>query len=458
MMRFFFIALASVAALLPTFGREPVAEQPDALFDQLRGKAPASISGNPAAENAMPGTGMAGELLHIPQKSGIRLGGVWLADSNVLLSGGADPGAWSFNSALIVGVNLDAETHLGWDGASFGIQFLQFNGEDTNGQAGSVQGYNSLPGPDPLNRSELYQLWYRQSLFDDKIVFRIGKQVPTYDFNNVTRPVSSQEELLAIPAVTGLLYTPAFVQPSLLGAIGGYYNSVSGVTVSVSPTENTYLRYGFFDGNVARGVQTGMLGPQFNAYTFHIWEGGMDWVIADKYPGSFGTGLWYQTGILTGPGNISQNGTRGFYTFGSQRVWTNAQATEPAPSGKSGDSQSKQLTAPTSSQLSSISGFFQYGINDSETLPMNQSFGFGFTGFGLVPYRPKDSMGAGMSMAWLNPNIFDRPSELMFQGYYQAHLIGGTFFQPAVSYIPTPGAGAALSDALALTFRFVVLF
>lgn len=83
---------------------------------------------------------------------------------------------------MIVGANLDAEKLSGWKGASFGIQFLQFNGEQTNRQAGSVQGYNSLPGAEPLNRSELYQLWYRQSLFDDKLTFRIGKMIPKFDF------------------------------------------------------------------------------------------------------------------------------------------------------------------------------------------------------------------------------------------------------------------------------------
>ena len=47
-------------------------------------------------------------------------------------------------------------------------------------------------------------------------------------------------------------------------------------------------------------------------------------------------------------------------------------------------------------------------VNDSETLPFNQYFGMGLTGFGLVPHRPIDSMGVGMSWAWLYPNIFNR--------------------------------------------------
>jgi len=430
------------------------------FLDQLRGHVPASITGNPAAENEMPGTGQLTKWLHIPEEAGLRLGGVWLGDANGLLSGGAQPGKWSFNSVLIVGANLDAEKLLGWKGASFGVQFLQFNGQDTNGQAGSVQGYNSLPGPPPLNRSELYQLWVRQSLFEDRLVIRIGKQVPTFDFNNVARPVATRDEALEIPAVTGLLFTPVFVQPSLLGAIGGYYNSVSGVAVSVAPTANSYLRYGVYDGNVARGAQTGMMGPQFNGYYFHIWEAGLDWILADKYPGNFGAGLWYQTGALSGANAISVDGCGGFYLFGSQRIWSN----ESTPSKKEGGlaKGGKRVLDFKSGadpyQPASISAFWQFGLNNSETLRMNQSFGLGVTGFGLIPHRPSDSVGLGMSWAWLNPNALDRSSELMFQGYYQAHLVGGAFFQPAISYIPTPGASASLGGAWGLTFRVVMLF
>src|SRR5260370_13686548 len=238
------------------------------VSDQLAAKAPDSITGNPAAENEVPGTGLAGRLLQLPPDSGLRLGGLWLADTNGLISGGAQPGKWSWNSALIIGANFDAEKLLNWQGASFGIQFLQFNRHNTNVQAGSVQGYNSLPGAKPLDRSELYQLWYRQTLFDDRIIFRIGKIVPTYDFNNVARPVPTQDEALSIPAVTGLLYTPVFVNPTLLGAIGGYYNSVYGVTVTLAPTKKTYLNYGVPTWKYARGRQTGLTGPHFNVYYF----------------------------------------------------------------------------------------------------------------------------------------------------------------------------------------------
>jgi porin len=81
------------------------------------------------------------------------------------------------------------------------VALLQFDGQPTNRQAGIITGYNSLTGAPPLDRTELYELWWRQSFFSDQLVLRIGKTVPTYDFGNVVRPVPVQDLLLRIPVV-----------------------------------------------------------------------------------------------------------------------------------------------------------------------------------------------------------------------------------------------------------------
>jgi carbohydrate-selective porin OprB len=46
----------------------------------------------------------------------------------------------------------------------------------------------------------------------------------------------------------------------------------------------------------------------------------------------------------------------------------------------------------------------------------------------------------------------------MLQAYYQMHLIGTTFFQPALSYIPNPGASPRTPGAVAITSQVTVLF
>lgn len=397
------------------------------------------MSGNPSAVNIMTGTGELGDFLMIPRESGVRLGGLWLGDYNALLSGGV--GAhhnrrWTGNSSFILDLFVELDKAVGWQGAIFGAEFLQFNGQSTNKDAGVVQGYNSLPGAPPLCRSELYQIWIRQEFLDKKLIVRLGKTVPTYDFNNVSQPVPTTDPTVSIPSVTGLIYTPIFVNSTLLGVLGGYYNSVYGVLVSLAPAKEVYINIGVYDGNLARGVQTGLTGPDFNGYYFSIIEAGYGWT--GPKPGVVALGGWYQSGCLEA-GTQRQDGTSGIYAFGSQALWI-------------------EEAEVTTKLKGNISGFFQLGWNDSTTLPMNRYVGLGLTAFALIPNRPNDSFGVGAAWSRLNSHLFSRYSELMIQGYYQAEIYKSIYFQPVISYIPTPGAHPTKSNVWAATGRVTFLF
>ncbi len=363
---------------------------------------------------------------------------MWLGDCNWLITGGEKPGAFSCNSALVLDNHIDLKKLTGWwNGGSFGAEFLQLNASPTNDQAGSVQSYNSTSGANPLTRSELYELWIRQELLHGKLVVRLGKVAPTRDFGNVLRPVPTQDAASSIPAVSGLLYTPVFKNPTLFGVLPGFYNSASGVMLNVSPLKRWYINYGAFDGNLARGVQTGLKGPTFNGYYFQIAETGFVWRLGpNRLPGQAGAGIWRQTGLLHGPAEISQDGASGRYAFGSQRLWFR----DPGRDN------------------SGVSAFFQVGTNNAKTLPINKFLGGGFTGFGLVHSRPSDSAGIGVAWSRLNPNIFKRNSELMLQTYYQARMANGVYLQPTLTYIPTPGASPTYSAVWAATLHLTILF
>lgn len=396
-----------------------------------------AVSGNPAGTDFFPGTGWLGRALGLKDEWGITLGGLWLADTNFLAAGGAAPGNWTTNSALIIALNLDAEKLVDWRGASFGFQFLQFNGSDTNEQAGSIAGYNGIVGLPPFNRTELLEAWFMQEMVRDVLKMRIGRSLPSYDFGNVLRPVILADANQNIPAVSGLIWSPIFVNASMIGAMMGFYNPGNGVTINFTPSKSFYVNLGVYDGNRARGIQTGVNPPMFNGYWFNIGEVGVNWLLGEgNHPGQFAVGLWRQTGVLSFRG-ITEDGTGGFYLFGSQRVAYGVNTRVPN---------------------SSVSVFYQFGANASQTLPMSQYYGVGATAFGLIADRALDSMGVGAGLSQLNPNLFQRPSELMFQAYYQAHLFASTFLQPTISYIPTPGLSPNLPGALATTLRLTVLF
>jgi porin len=203
---------------------------------------------------------------------------------------------------------------------------------------------------------------------------------------------------------------------------------------TIAPVKRAYINLGIFDGNVARGVQTGLTGPHFNGYYFSIIETGYGWT-ASK-PGIVAIGGWYQSGRLKAAGQ-TQTGTGGIYAFGSQALW---------------------IKDPKSASKGNLSGFFQLGWSNSRTLEMNLFAGAGLTAFAVIPNRPNDSLGMGAAWSRLNPHLFSRYSELMFQGYYQAKVYKSSYFQPVISYIPFPGAHPTKSNVWTFTSRLIVLF
>jgi porin len=404
--------------------------------------ATSAIAGNPGAVNIVAGTGALGMLLGLDPESGLRLGGVLVSNGNYLISGGNAPGKTSFNNLLVADLDADLDKLAHIPGASFGAALLRFDGQPTNQQAGVVTGYNSLTGAPPLDRTEFYELWWRQSFFSDKLVVRIGKTVPTYDFGNVVRPVPVQDLALRIPAVSGLLYTPIFVNPTILGALPGYYNSAYGVTATIAPTRRFYVSLGGYDGNVVRGEQTGLrAAPTFNGYRFQIGETGTAWLLGpNDLPGAFAIGAWDQTRTLTlstRQGTITQNGTHGVYTFASQRLWRGE---------RNGD------------DARGVSGFVQLGANDSRTMLATRYVGLGVTAFGVVPGRPLDSLGAGIAWSRLNRNRDLRANEALLQFYDQVHVFDGVYLQPALTLSPNPGEKTARAPAIALTVQSTLLF
>lgn len=394
------------------------------------------FSANPGSVNLEIGTGAIGEALGFSKESGVRIGGLLIEDYSYQLAGGLKPHKGGEISVFMLSLNLDTQKLKWWKGGLFCATFLRYDGRDVNVAAGSIQGYNSLYAIPPFSRSELYQLWYRQDV-TKKFFFRIGKMVTTYDFGNVLRSLPFKEEHLSIPANSGLTYNPVFIFPSLLGVEPGFYNSAYGITLTVLPNDSTYVSYGGYDGNLARGKNTGMRGPQFNGYYFHILETGWGWIWGEKkMAGNFSIGAWYQSGKLSTATAITEKGASGLYLFGSQRLWQRNPGVDN----------------------SGMVGFIQMGTNHSKTLPINHFVGGGLTFFGLLPGRKNDSFGLGCSWARLNPNVFIRKSEFMAQVYHQIVIYSGIIYTTSLSWIPNPGAAPHLPASYAITGRLIGLF
>ena len=136
------------------------------------------------------------------------------------------------------------------------------------------------------------------------------------------------------------------------------------------------------NGAGAFGRQTGLEGPNFNGSSFQIGEVGYAYRAGpQKKPGNFGVGLWGQTGSSGRP-TTDAPGHRcpGGLSLRAHRLWFRHPGVDN----------------------SGVSGFYQFGANNSNALPARQYVGGGLTAFGLVPGRPDDSFGFGVAQTWLN--------------------------------------------------------
>lgn len=424
-----------------------------------------SISGNPGAVNIVTGSGKLGDVLGV-NRNGWRLGGITINDANGILSGGLGPGKWAGQNLTIADLSFDTHNAGGWEGGMFGSQFLYYTGYGAgptvngmqqskgspNALAGTVMGFNSLDGAPPLHRAELYELWFRQQLCDEKLVVRIGKSVPTYDFGNVVRPVRMKEAASNIPATSGAILTPLYVNPTMLGVIPGYYNSATGVVASLVPHDNLYLQYGCFDGSLADGRQTGLEGPHFNGHYFHIGEVGGTWLIGrDKLPGQFGIGYWGQTGPLTTLSGATVTGAQGAYFFGSQRLYWEDLGNSP----------------------NGLGCYYQFGATNSDIVFTHRYFGCGLTYFGPLARRDDDSVGFGLGYGRMTSEANAGKAffsgygpgpapvgehELILTWYYQMQIRPGMYLQPNLTYIPNPARAPGTPAAFPFTIQAVMLF
>jgi porin len=412
------------------------------------------LGANPHAASGLTGTGLLGQMLRIPESLGVHLGGLLNLDGNWLVSGGVRPNSISGNLVLGLSLSVDTEKALHIPGGEFRAEYLEFDGMNTNGDAGSVQLHNSLTSGAPYHRHQLFKLWWRQRFFHDKLFVKAGKINGTSEFCQVLIPVPVSEPQMQDWTISNLVYAPAGINPTLFGRLPGYPDTAYGVTASFTPVKNVDFSYGIFDGNAARFVQTGLNNtPEFNGYQFHIGEVGYVWRLSDEgKPGRIGAGVWRQTGKLVKPDGTYDDGAAGYYFFGSQRLWYKHSGLGP----------------------SGVTAFAQYGHTGSQSSIVMSAVNGGLTAIGLVPGRPADSMGMGVAWARLNPmpgagaivypdvpstSTSLRPHELMWQAYYQAVLIPWRLIlEGACSSIPTPGYRPDIPWARALTARLIVMF
>jgi len=418
------------------------------------------IVANPQAAYTFAGWDQLGRILGLPDELGLKLGGYFIPEFTWVASGGVDPNATSANLAFGIHASLDTQKALSIPGGTLGIEFLEYTGGAVDNAAGSVQLFTTMDGPPPRTRQELYQLWWHQNLFDDKLIFQIGKMNGPGTFGNLQVPVITNDAWRQGADITNLLFVPVGLNPTLFSRLPSYYNTGYGAVVHVAPTKDFYVSYGIFDASGMNGVQTGIeCAPSFDGFYLHIGEVGYSWLAGEeKKPGRIGIGGWYQSGEVFTPAFTTENGATGSYLFAVQRLWYLHPGVNNA----------------------GLIGYFQFAHTGSEARQVNTYIGAGLSGVRLIPGRPTDQVSIGIAWSQLNdipgagaffyPDVPSsstnlRNTEFMFQTVYQMNFffpVGRGFFglhpQLAYTYIPNPGQRPDLPAAHIFSLRLTTLF
>ncbi|MEM7621961.1 MAG: carbohydrate porin, partial [Planctomycetota bacterium] len=306
----------------------------------------------------------------------------------------------------------------------------------------------------------IYELWYEQTLLDDRIRLKVGKVDANSEFNFV--------DVAGDFANSSAGFSPTiFTFPSFPDSATSV--SIFGTVVDTEGFDLT-LGYGLYDGAAAvDGVRTGARGPStffsdnLSDDYFHIWQADLSWdelmssgsLLKD---GRVSVGGWYHDGDFDRFDGGAEDGTFGFYLTGEIRFFdpdrgrpefgvpkTAAQAIGQA----GGDAPQRGLYL-----------FGQYGWSDEHVSEITQHFAGGVVWRGPWASRPDDSVGIYASLV----DLSDEPAagfdddEIAIDAYYRVQLSPAVFVQPELQYIINPSGDASIDDALVAGLRIGVAF
>jgi len=429
------------------------------------------IPSNPNASSGLSSSGNLQKSVGLPLDAPLQVGGAATFVANRLTSGGLK--TYTNTAERVFGFNaaLDMERLFPFasiPGGELYASMIQYEGG--RGPAyytGDLLVYDSVFSDMGKRKHllELYEVWWRQRLFDDRLIVKVGKIMAAGEFGTVLAPAPQDASRMGW-AISNLLFVPIGYNPPLGGHLPAYTNTAWGAVVTVQPTPNLYGKYGFFDGNGIRYATGPRLGPDLNENIFEIGEAGAFWDLGGK-GGHAAAGIWGQTGILaTGMpdvingGVIKEHGARGLYALANQRLWY---LNDVDPRG--------------------LVGWSNFGYSPSQTSFAQHYLGGGLTALGLIPLRPIDTISFGVAWARLNQGSiagitmygpvvppsgwqsspFDRGTHLnsterMYQLAYRFNFVPGIAFDAGYTAIPNPGARPNIPWANVFSLRMYLVF
>lgn len=379
---------------------------------------------------------------------GVQFNATYIAEVFGNASGGMRRGS-IYNGRLDLGTDIDLEKIAGWTGAKFHANMYQIHGQglsrDYVGNLMLVSGVEALPA------TRLYELWIEQSLFDGKLLVKVGQQASDVEFIDSKYDDIFTNSALGWPGITGINLLAGGPSPPL---------AVPGVRIKAQLSDNITAYAAIFDGDAA--PPDSPVDPQIaNPHGVLFRVNDPPWIIGQLKYG-------FQLGESKLPGTITGGAWKHLGEFNDQRYAVGGfPLADPAGSGEPQELRGNQgifgvyeqmLARATPGSDKGVGFFVRTSISPSDRnlISFYLDGGFQFSGFNEA--RPNDKFGIAMTYARISDaaraadrdvQTFTgtpypvRDFEAVFEMTYLAEIQTGWTVQPVFQYVFHPGGGVA---------------
>lgn len=385
---------------------------------------------------------------------GLNFGATYIADNIANVSGGVKRGAIHFGR-LDLSVDADLDKLVGWTGGRFYANAFVIYGQGLSRNyvmnLATISEIEALPG------QRLYNAYFEQSFFGDRLNIRAGQQAADVEFFD-----SQTDDLF----INGTFGWPAIKASNLPAGGPAPPIAVPGIRIKAALTENITAFGAVFNGDPSGPGEADPQLRDHHGLAFRVND--PPWVIGQVR-------FNYDIDIGGRPlaGNFTPGAWKHYGSFDSQRF--TAEGLSIADPGGSGVPArlrgnygifaviEQVLYRPpevkdnsTSASIPGITAFgrIAYSPPDRNLIDLYVDGGIGFVGF--TPGRPLDRFGVAMAYMRISNTARNldidtqaftgiqspvRSNEMLIEMIYEAHIKPGWLIAPYFQYVFRPSGG-----------------
>ncbi|MGX0961769.1 porin [Bradyrhizobium japonicum] len=385
---------------------------------------------------------------------GLNFGATYIADNIANVSGGVKRGAIHFGR-LDLSVDADLDKLVGWTGGRFYANAFVIYGQGLS--RNYVMNLATISEIEALPDQRLYNAYFEQSFFGDRLNIRAGQQAADVEFFD-----SQTDDLF----INGTFGWPAIKASNLPAGGPAPPIAVPGIRIKAALTDNITAFGAVFNGDPSGPSEADPQLRDHHGLAFRVND--PPWVIGQVR-------LNYDIDIGGRPlaGNFTPGAWKHYGSFDSQRF--TAEGLSIADLGGSGVPArlrgnygifaviEQVLYRPpevkdnsTSASLPGVTAFgrIAYSPPDRNLIDLYVDGGIGFVGF--TPGRPLDRFGVAMAYMRISNTARNldldtqaftgiqspvRSNETLIEMIYEAHIKPGWLIAPYFQYVFRPSGG-----------------